>query len=622
MLAAIARETPFTVHLDDPARPKAAAEPVLNVGNIQGNVLAGFNKDHQTLVFLKVTNQNNFRAWLGRLIPFVATTSEVLAFNRLFKEIRSRRGLETGAVQATWINVALSFDVLRSLTGDGAALEAAAKSFPDYSEFANRKFLTADAFKDEAFRNGMQSRSIDKLDDPLDNTGSETAGEGNRNNWLFGGPGNEADVVVILAGDSAAQLSEEVVRLEDTIYSGRTGSGEFAPSGVTIVYKQHGATLPPPLTGHEHFGFLDGVSQPGIRGRVSADHADLLTLRQNPDDLNQGKPGQDLLWPGEFVFGYPEQDPNLAVDQPGPDSLNSKPWKNNKRTNDAPQTGPVWARDGSYYVVRRLRQDVSRFHAFLEDTARTLGVPSALVGAKLVGRWASGAPILRADKHDNPDLADDDCANNHFEFQSPSAAIKPQNQQGSLCVDQRKPQSAGDKAGSKCPFGGHIRKAYPRDDVGTFSPDTGENTTQTHRLLRRGIPFGNPFVPPTKPDQSDSGNRGLVFAAYQTSIVEQFEFVQHSWANNAEFKDKPQGGKLVSGHDPIIGQTNSGSGGGPNGNRERRVVLTVEVDGNAKTQELVLPADWVIPTGGGYFFSPSIDALYLLTGTTRPRRLR
>jgi len=24
--------------------------------------------------------------------------------------------------------------------------------------------------------------------------------------------------------------------------------------------------------------------------------------------------------------------------------------------------------------------------------------------------------------------------------------------------------------------------------------------------------------------------------------------------------------------------------------------------------------EWVIPTGGGYFFAPSIDALYFLTG--------
>ena len=110
-----------------------------------------------------------------------------------------------------------------------------------------------------------------------------------------------------------------------------------------------------------------------------------------------------------------------------------------------------------------------------------------------------------------------------------------------------------------------------------------------------------------------------MFAAYQTSIVEQFEFVQPTWANNPEFKDKSRDGKLVSGHDPIIGQTNNGSGRGPNGSRERRVVVTVEIDGKAKTQELVLPADWVIPTGGGYFFASSIDALCLLTGTARPQ---
>src|SRR5688572_32722969 len=60
-----------------------------------------------------------------------------------------------------------------------------------------------------------------------------------------------------------------------------------------------------------------------------------------------------------------------------------------------------------------------------------------------------------------------------------------------------------------------------------LAPQIGETTTQTHRLLRRGIPYGAPYFEPKDPDRGrDEGDRGLVFAAYQTSIEGQFEFVQ------------------------------------------------------------------------------------------------
>ena len=47
--------------------------------------------------------------------------------------------------------------------------------------------------------------------------------------------------------------------------------------------------------------FMDGISQPGIPG---------LTRPSRPGAApGQGLPGQDLVWPGEFVLGYPGQDP-------------------------------------------------------------------------------------------------------------------------------------------------------------------------------------------------------------------------------------------------------------------------------------------------------------------------
>jgi len=297
------------------------------------------------------------------------------------------------------------------------------------------------------------------------------------------------------------------------------------------------------------------------------------------------------LWPGEFVFGYPGQDPNSAeITEPGPIS----------------EAGPAWAKDGSFLVFRRLRQDVEAFREFVNEAAFQLGLAPEFVGAKLVGRWASGAPILRAPEADNRALADDDCANNNFEFGEETDPILPEQKESPLdCTDEIPnshppalfPPSEGDPEGLICPFAGHIRKAYPRDDTSSTLPETSEVTTQTHRILRRGIPFGEPLrqIP-----FFDFGERGLLFLAYQTSIVEQFEFILKQWVNNPNFKE-PR-----AGHDLIIGQNNT-----PGADRERQFTITFTRNGVEHREVISTRVDWVIPTGGGYFFSPSIAALEL-----------
>src|SRR5262249_54370865 len=98
----------------DPSRPPVPAEPVLAMDNIQGNSWVGLNKDYQPLLFLRIVNVPLFKRWLRWVAPFVPTAWGVLAFNRLFKAIRSRRGASL-TIEATWINIAFSYHALTLL---------------------------------------------------------------------------------------------------------------------------------------------------------------------------------------------------------------------------------------------------------------------------------------------------------------------------------------------------------------------------------------------------------------------------------------------------------------------------------------------------------------------------
>lgn len=70
---------------------------------------------------------------------------------------------------------------------------------------------------------------------------------------------------------------------------------------------------------------------------------------------------------------------------------------------------PLWALDGSFLVFRKLKQLVPEFNKFLTDNhlqnaAGTLTVQQGadLLGARMVGRWKSGAPIDLSPTADDP----------------------------------------------------------------------------------------------------------------------------------------------------------------------------------------------------------------------------
>jgi hypothetical protein len=140
-------------------------------------------------------------------------------------------------------------------------------------------------------------------------------------------------------------------------------------------------------------------------------------------------------------------------------------------------------------------------------------------------------------------------------------------------------------------MGAHIRKVNSREAPNDLG---GRRASFARRILRRGLPYGEPLPDPLGPDPYD-GKRGLLFVSYQASIEDQFEFLCSGWMGS------PTNPRSPSGFDLLIGQ--NGYAGA-----DRRRSAVVFAKGGARAT-LSTTTDFVIPSGGDYFFSPSIDAV-------------
>ncbi|HEV7804209.1 MAG TPA: Dyp-type peroxidase [Solirubrobacteraceae bacterium] len=493
------------------------AEPLLPSAEIQGDILVGLTKKFETLLFFSIDDASAFTAFLKGLD--LTTQEDSLAIRDLIKKRRDQ-GIKT-VVPTPGLNVAFTYGGLAKL--DVAGLD------------------DADV---EAFRDGMAARTDKGIltDPPPDG-------------WVVLGPNSPVDGVFIVTGISKAEIANTIAL-------------QLAPvpgNGWVLDAQQHGQVRPAPAGGHEHFGYADGVSQPGVRGRLPSGAP--LTETTGTSE-NQGEPGQDLLWPGEFLFGYPEQDPTKTLEDEGP--VHEPPIE--------------FMRNGAYLVFRRLAQLVPEFDQAVKDQAALTGGASdessaELMGAQMVGRWKSGTALINAPTADNPGLAEGTPLVNDFEF-------------------------GDDREGLHCPWAAHVRKVYPRDDVrGNTDPDqdaidAAEAATQTHRMLRRGIAFGPELTEKEALSGSSSTNpsnaRGLLFKSYVTSLDDQFEFVQQAWVNNPDFSQPD------AGVDPIIGQSDDDTA---------PFLGAAATSGDATKKPQLSMGHFVTMEGGEYFFAPSITAI-------------
>jgi Dyp-type peroxidase family len=244
-------------------------------------------------------------------------------------------------------------------------------------------------------------------------------------------------------------------------------------AGATILHEQIGSAVKNRADiGIEHFGYVDGRSQPL-----------LLVEDIEKEAINAGTSRWDA------AFGL---NAALVKDPASPDPLSF----------------------GSYFIFRKLEQNVRGFKRQEQIVATALGLTDAesreLAGALVVGRFEDGTPVTLADeaKHQDPpnDFNYDNDGGSRCPFHAHIRKVNPRHAQPA--------ERAHIMPRRGIPFTDVPRMVQPDDLPG--SKDLADFDANVAPLL------------PT-------GGVGLLFMAYNHSLTDQFVFTQQSWANNAGF---------------------------------------------------------------------------------------
>ncbi len=229
------------------------------------------------------------------------------------------------------------------------------------------------------------------------------------------------------------------------------------------------------LGGFEPFGFRDGVSQPAPDWERTRDPKGFQYEYGNAVAL------------GEILLGYPNEYRKytmrpLVADGPAARGLFA--------AEEEPTVRDV-GRNGTFVVMRDLRQDVRAFWRFVDANAAHAGLDASALAAALVGRALGGEPLVDVRPPANPGagVTADQLRLNGFTYEA-------------------------DRGGERCPLGAHIRRANPRNadfprrpsnavaylgallGFGSRDPrDDLVSSVRFHRLLRRGREFGTALSP-------------------------------------------------------------------------------------------------------------------------------
>ncbi|HTM19776.1 MAG TPA: hypothetical protein VL172_04690, partial [Kofleriaceae bacterium] len=327
---------------------------------IQGIVARGYGSLHYSAFLLLGINDVAYaRVWLGTLKVTSAAD----------------------AAEQTAVNLALTYRGLQALGLDAAALEGIGDELREGMVSAHRRRILGDHDQSAPERwdwggarpeqglgvgtgagiaAGLAAGAA--LPQTPAREGEVEAG-GTRQVW-----GDEIDMLLMLYAEKPEQLQDLIDR----------AIAEEGKRGVTVFKVIKGSWLE---GNKEHFGFADGIAQPGIKGL--------------------GRPGRraNAVAAGEVLLGHVNEygryplSPKVAAPTPLLPDAGGGP-------------GRDFGRDGSYLVMRQLEQDVPAFWKWVTEAAARVRVgetlpgddPRIVLASKMVGRWPSGAPLALCPK--------------------------------------------------------------------------------------------------------------------------------------------------------------------------------------------------------------------------------
>jgi Dyp-type peroxidase family len=410
---------------------EGAAEHQEWLSRLQGNILRSHGRDHSAHVFLRLPEDvRPARAVVTSLLPYLTSARTQYA-----DTIRYR---ETHQGQTLFGTLSLSATGYRAL------------GLEDLTGFHEPKDGVGDP--DACFLDGMGAHPDDLGDPPVCEW--ETPFR------------DRIDAMLLLAHDSERHLTSALER----------ALGAIAPSHVLAT--ERGQVIrneaEEPL---EHFGFVDGRSQP----LYLADD-----FKLNP----HGRPTR-------------ERRTGRLMDQ----------WDPFERLDRVLRTDPFGTDSfclGSFLVFRKLEQDVRGFAEAEARLACALGLrgPAAeRAGAMVVGRFRDGSPLTL----------------------SAAPGWYPSNDNDFTY--------AADIHGWRCPAFAHVRRMNPR---GSASAESERKRRLTRRGVTYGASSAG-LKPGASQESLPEKGVGLLFMAYQASVRRQFAFVQKRWVADPHFPQTSPG---------------------------------------------------------------------------------
>lgn len=521
----------YTIDNDEPiVFPGGSHDRLLE--RLQGNILKGHGRKFSVNIFLRFTETATPEGIRGEL-KHLASEYVTSASRQLVEADQYHKFGLPGRLFGNLFLSRLAYERLGFLPSELATLFADPNE-PGH-EATKANFLTG--MKDAA------SDLRDALDDPAEPL--ETA-------YVKG----HLDVLLLLADNSRDYLLRTARHEVDRI---------LERGHATIVAVEHGAALRNEHgDGIEHFGYVDGRSQPLF---LASDFSGLVNGKVVPGDTLEQLPDGQM---GDLRYWNPFAKLSLAL------------------LKDPAVKDPDAY--GSYYVFRKLEQNVQGFVDAERDLACKLGLEEGdpRAGAMAVGRFRDGTPLVLSE---TAGLRRSQA--NDFRYDG-------------LDAHGKQPYGAPiDRFGLKCPFQAHIRKISPRQ-AEVFAGDFS-----ARRIVRRGITYGTrPSLDRSNIHDLPTQGVGLLFSCFQRSIMRQFAFLQAQWSNNALF---PIPGVDFTGADAVIGQTD----GDPNAQHWRPEYGGI-IEEPENLANLHVPDThpksftfngFVKFRGGEFFFAPSLPFL-------------